>query len=252
MNKGISIIIQARMGSSRLPGKILKEILGKPVLWHVINRVSKSKYIDDVIVATTNNLEDNVVETYCIDNNIKYFRGSEDDVLDRYYKCAKKYSCKNIVRITSDCPLHDALVIDKVIEKYLSEEYDYVSNTFEYTYPDGLDVEVFSFNILEEAWEISIYSSEREHVTPFIKNNDKYKKINVISDKKYPVYRLTLDSIEDYELINKVYNYFGKDDFSLDETVDFLYNHPEILKLNENHKINEGYIKSLREDRIVK
>lgn len=252
MKKGVSIIIQARMGSSRLPRKIFEDILGKSILWHVINRVSKSKYCDEVIVATTNNVNDDAVEKYCIDNNMKCFRGAEEDVLDRYYRCAKKYNCKDIVRITADCPLHDASVIDRVIETYLGQQYDYVSNTLEYTYPDGLDVEVFSFKVLEEAWKNAIYSSEREHVTPFIRNNNKYKKFNVKSDEQYPIYRLTLDCIEDYELINKVYNCFGRYNFSLDETVGFLKSNPELLKLNENYGINEGYIKSLKEDRIVK
>lgn len=252
MNSKISAIIQARMGSTRLPGKVLKNICEQPVLWHVINRVKKSKYVSKIIVATTENREDNEIYDYCNRNSIDIFRGSSDDVLDRYYKCAKQFDCKNIVRITSDCPLHDAEVIDRVIGEYSRGKYDYVSNTFEYTYPDGLDTEVFSFYVLEEAWKNAKLASEREHVTPYIKNNDKYKKLNVTADKKYPIYRLTLDYDEDYKFIKSIYEGIEKLDFRLDDIIEFLNKNPELLKLNENYKINEGYIKSLKEDRGVK
>lgn len=248
----ISVIIQARMGSTRLPGKVLKDISGQPVLWHVINRIKKSKYISKIIVATTENKEDNEIYEYCNQKHIDVFRGSSDDVLDRYYKCAKRFDCKNIVRITADCPLHDAVVVDKVIEVYLGGNYDYASNTFKYTYPDGLDTEVFSFKVLEEAWKNAKLSSEREHVTPYIRKNNEYKKLNVLADKKYPIYRLTLDYDEDYNFIKSIYEGIGKLDFSLDDVVEFLNKNLELLRLNKNYKINEGYEKSLKEDRIVK
>ena len=248
----ISVIIQARMGSTRLPGKVLKDISGRPVLWHVINRIKKSKYISKIIVATTDNKEDIKIYEYCNKNNINVFRGSSEDVLDRYYKCAKEYDCKNIVRITADCPLHDALVIDKVVESYLEKKYDYVSNTFKYTYPDGLDTEIFSFNVLKDAWENAKLLSEREHVTPYIRKNSKYRKSNILADKKYPVYRLTLDYDEDYNFIKSIYKGIGKLDFSLDDVIEFLNKNLELLRLNGNYKINEGYEKSLKEDKIVK
>lgn len=251
----IYAIIQARFGSSRLPGKVLMEIQDKPILWHVYNRVSYSKLIDKIIIATSKLKQDEKIVDFCKLNNIEFFAGSEDDVLTRYYETAKNKGIKNgdyIVRITADCPLHDANIIDKVIKVYLEGDYDYVSNTFEYTYPDGLDVEVFSFKVLEEAWKNAKLASEREHVTPYMKKNDKYKKINVVSNKKYPIYRLTLDHKEDYELIKRIYEGIGKIDFDLDETIDFLQKHTDYLKLNENYGINEGYLKSLKEDKVVK
>ncbi|MCB2340755.1 glycosyltransferase family protein [Clostridium estertheticum] len=252
MCKNISIIIQARIGSARLYGKVMKEICGFPVLWHVVNRIKKSNYATNIIVATTENKEDDEVYEYCKKNNIAVFRGSSSDVLDRYYQCAKKFNCENIVRITGDCPLHDAKVIDKVISTYLNGNYDYVANTFEYTYPDGLDAEVFSFDVLEEAWEKAKLASEREHVTPYIKKNDKLKKINVIADKKYPIYRLTIDCPEDYKMINSVYEGIGKLDFGLDETVEFLKQYPQIVEINNCYELNEGYSKSLQKDMIIK
>lgn len=251
----IYAIIQARLGSSRLPGKVMMDIQGKPVLWHVYNRISHSKLIDKVIIATSKSEQDKKIVSFCKLSNIDFFMGSEDDVLTRYYETAKNkgIGVKDcIVRITADCPLHDANVVDKVIKVYLAGDYDYVTNTFEYTYPDGLDVEVFSFNVLQEAWENAKLLSEREHVTPYIRKNHKYKKFNVVSDKKYPVYRLTLDYKGDYEFIKKIYEGIGKVNFNLDEIVDFLKKHTEYIKLNENYGINEGYDKSLKEDRIVK
>lgn len=253
MYKNILIIIQARMGSTRLEGKVLKELYGYPVLWHVVNRVKKSRYASKIIVATTENEEDDRIYEYCIANNIDVFRGSSEDVLDRYYRCTKEFGCDTVVRITADCPLHDSNVVDRVIEAYLQENCDYASNVLlEYTYPDGLDVEVFSFKALEEAWENASLSSEREHVTPYIRKNIKYKKFNVYADKKYPIYRLTLDCLEDYELIKALYEGIGKIGFGLDETIDFLNKNPKLLKLNQHYTINEGYEKSLKDDKIVK
>lgn len=246
------IIIQARIASTRLYGKVMKEICGFPVLWHVVNRVKKSKYATNIIVATTNNKEDDAIYEYCKENNIVVFRGSSSDVLDRYYQCAKKNNCENIVRITADCPLHDAKVIDKVISTYLDGNYDYATNAFEYTYPDGLDAEIFTFDALAEAWRKAKLASEREHVTPYIKKNNKLKKINVIADKKYPIYRLTIDCPEDYKMINAIYDGIGKLDFGLDETVGFLKQHPQIVEINNSYEPNEGYVKSLQEDMVIK
>jgi spore coat polysaccharide biosynthesis protein SpsF (cytidylyltransferase family)/RimJ/RimL family protein N-acetyltransferase len=241
-------IIQARMGSTRLPGKVMRNILGKPVLWHVINRVSKAKLIDGLIVATTVKLEDDISAEFCERNDILVFRGSENDVLDRYYQCAKKYNIKDIVRITADCPLHDPNVIDVVIREYLREVYDYVSNTIEYTFPDGLDVEVFSFDVLENAWKNAKLPSEREHVTPFIRKNEEFKKKNVSSSKKYPPYRLTLDYPEDYQFIKRIYEGIGKEMFNIDDIIKFLEKNPELLKLNQPIEMNEGYATPLKAD----
>jgi len=245
-------IIQARMGSTRLPRKVMLGILGKPVLWHVINRISKSRLIDGLFVATTVNSEDGVIVEFCKSNGVLVFRGSENDVLDRYYLCAKKYNIKDIVRITADCPLHDPNIIDMVINEYLKGDYDYASNTIEYTFPDGFDVEIFSFIALEDAWKNAKLPSEREHVTPYIRKNEKIKKKNIFSNKKYPIYRCSLDNPEDYEFIKRIYEGIGKDMFYIDDIINYLRGHQELLKINQHIKINEGYLKSLKEDEKLK
>jgi len=245
-----TVIIQARMGSTRLPGKVMLEILGKPVLWHVINRVSRAKLISGVIVATTTKKEDDVIADFCKKNGIPVYRGSEDDVLDRYYQCAKQYNIRDIVRITADCPLHDPNIIDLVIKEYLKGGYDYVSNTIQYTFPEGVDVEVFSFKVLEEAWRHAKLPSEREHVTTYILKNEKFKKKNVTASKKYPLYHLSLDRPEDYIFITKIYEGIGKEMFYLEDVIRYLEEHPDLIKINQHVKINEGYLKSLKQDEI--
>ena len=241
-------IIQARMGSTRLPGKVMLNILGKPVLWHVVNRVSKARLIDRLFVATTVNPEDDIITEFCKSNNILVFRGSENDVLDRYYQCAKEYNIKDIARITSDCPLHDPDVIDLVVNEYLKGNYDYVSSA--YAFPDGFDVEVFSFNALENAWENAKLPSEREHVTPYIKKNEKIKKKNIHSNKKYPIYRCSLDQPEDYEFIKNIFGGIRRKMFYIDDVVNYIKKHSELLKINQHIKVNEGYLKSLKEDDV--
>ena len=241
-------IIQARIGSTRLPGKVMLNILGKPILWHVINRVLKAKLTNGLVVATTTSPEDDIIAEFCRNNNILVFRGAENDVLDRYYQCAKKHDIKDIVRITADCPLHDPNVIDIVVNEYLKANYDYVTNTIEYTFPDGLDVEVFSFNALEAAWKNAELPSEREHVTPYIRKSKEFKKKNVYSSKNYPLYRLTLDYPEDYEFIKNIYEGISKEMFFLENILECLDKNPELLKINQHLKINEGYVKSLKFD----
>jgi len=241
----IAAIIQARMGSSRLPGKVLLDLCGKPVLWHVFNRVSQSELLTTVIIATTTNPEDDAIEQYCISEEIPVFRGSSDDVLDRYYWCAKKIGADVIVRITADCPLHDATVIDTIIREFLDGNHDFVTNTFEYTYPDGLDAEVFSFASLEKAWSSARLPSEREHVTPYIRNSPGFTKKNVVAENPYPPYRLTLDQQEDFEFISRIFKGIGKVNFSLDETTEFISKHADLLRINQNIVRNEGYIKAM-------
>lgn len=248
----LSAIVQARIGSTRLPGKVMKLLLDKPLLWHVVNRVSKARFVREVIVATTTESEDDAIEDFCKTNKISVFRGFKDDVLDRYYRCAKKHNIKDIVRITADCPLHDPYVIDFVVDEYLEGNYDYVTNTLKYTFPDGLDVEVFSFTALENAWRNAKLPSEREHVTPYIRNNKQFSKKNVYSKDKYPIHRLTLDYEEDYQFIKTIYDGIGRELFYSDDVVKFIEAHPQLLKLNQPHKINEGYLKSLTADKKYK
>jgi spore coat polysaccharide biosynthesis protein SpsF (cytidylyltransferase family) len=244
------------MGSTRLSGKVMLEISGKPVLWHVINRVSKSKLIDWLVVATTTNCEDDTIEKFCNQIHIPVYRGSEDDVLDRYYQCARKFDIENIVRITADCPLHDSSVIDLVIERYRQGNYDYVSNIDPPTYPDGIDVEVFSFQALDSAWRDASLVSEREHVTPYIrKHRDIFKISNVTNKENLSSYRWTLDQAEDFEFIQKIYRKFKEsnvDEFYMKDIIGLLEKNPELISINSAIKRNEGYIKSVNKDKVVK
>lgn len=249
-------VIQARMGSTRLSGKVMLEISGKPVLWHVINRVSKSKLIDGLVVATTANREDDTIEKFCNQISVTVFRGSEDDVLDRYYQCARKLNIENIVRITADCPLHDPAVIDLVIERYRQGNYDYVSNIDPPTYPDGIDVEVFSFRALDSAWRNASLVSEREHVTPYIrKHGDLFKISNVKNNEDLSSYRWTLDQAEDFEFIQKIYKKFDEsniDEFYTQDIIGLLEKNPELTGINSAIARNEGYAKSVNKDKVVK
>lgn len=233
MKKKPCIIIQARMGSTRLPGKVMKPLLKKPALWHVVTRAMEADRAAGVVVATTIKREDDNIERFCKNNKITLFRGSETDVLDRFFRCATTLQVSDIVRITADCPLHDPAVIDRVIGGYLRNGYDYVSNTIEYTYPDGLDVEVFSFKALERAWRCAQLPYEREHVTPYLRSSKRFKIKNILAPKSYPAYRLTLDHVEDYQLIKAIYEAFGRDLFSLDEVIEFLGKNPDLLKMNQ-------------------
>jgi spore coat polysaccharide biosynthesis protein SpsF len=232
-------IIQARMGSTRLPGKVMKELKGKAVLWHDIQRIKQSKMIDDIIIATTTEKQDKIIYEKALEWGVKAFRGSEEDVLKRYYDAAAENDVDTLVRITSDCPLIDPQVIDEIIKYYNDNDYTLVTNAGsdleKRTYPRGLDTEVFSFNVLEEAFNKAEEKYQREHVTPFIYENydDIYYYKN---DKDLSNYRLTLDTKEDYQLIKAIYDnlYYGKHDFYLSEIIEFLNNDKELLKLNEN------------------
>ena len=247
----IAAIIQARMGSSRLPKKIMLPILGKPVLEHMINRVKKAKKLEDIIVATSENKEDDIIEKFCIDQKLKYFRGSENDVLSRYYEAAKKFSVNTIVRLTSDTPLLDPKIIDYVISKYQEGEYDFVSNFFPLprTYPDGYNIEVFSKNVLEIAHKKAQKPSDREHVTTFITMQpDKFTKYRLDTEKDFSKYRLNLDYIEDFKLIKAVFEEFKDKEFDLRDIINWLDDNPEILKINSHIKPYENLLKSFEED----
>ena len=248
----IAAIIQARMGSSRLPRKIMLQILGKSVLEHMINRVKKAKKIEEIIIATSTNEEDDIIEEFCINQKIKYFRGSENDVLSRYFEAAKKFSIDVIVRLTSDTPLLDPEIIDKVISKYQDEEYDFVSNFFPLprTYPDGYNVEVFSKNVLQITHNEAKKPSDREHVTTFITMQpDRFKKYRVDAEKDFSKYRLNLDYIEDFELIKAVFEEFKDKEFNLKDIINWLDSNPEILKINSHIKPYENLLKSFEDDK---
>ena len=230
-------IIQARMGSTRLSGKVMKEIKGKTVLQHVIERVQQSKLVDDIIIATTIHERDNIIERKALNYGVKVYRGSEDDVLSRYYNAARDNSIDLVIRITSDCPLIDPLVMDEVINSYLKGNYDIVSNAgsdlSQRTFPRGLDVEVFSFGILEKAFNKAKETYQREHVTPYIYENSEkvfFYKNNI----DYSKHRWTLDTREDFELIKEVYDrlYKGKHNFYLKEIIELFNQEPDLYKIN--------------------
>ncbi len=253
----IIAIIQARMGSTRLPAKVMKDLSGKPVLSHVVHRVSLAKKIDGVLVATTNEPVDDVIESFCYKNKIPLFRGSSEDVLKRYADAARLLVSEGkkiqyIVRITADCPLVDPVVMDKVISTAVDGRYDYVSNTLEPTYPDGLDVEVFTYQSLIKADKNALLHSEREHVTPYIKKGKEFRKHNVMNDTDLSSMRWTLDQEEDLHFITNVYNslYRPMDIFLMEDVLDLLEKKPWLTSVNSTITRDEGYKKSLREDQM--
>ena len=219
------------------------------VLDYVIEQLSFSKLIDKKIIATTELEQDDVIEQAAKNLGLEFFRGSSDDVLDRYYKCAKKFNIDNILRITSDCPLIDPDIVDKVIEKYQSKEFDYVSNTLIRTFPVGTDVEIFPFKILEKAWQNADLPSEREHVTPYIRNKKFNCKLeNLENEKKLGYLRWTLDRIEDFELIKKIVKKISKRPILMNDILDLFSDEPELIKINAHISQNEGMLKSLKKD----
>ena len=245
----IGCIIQARMGSSRLPGKaLMKSDSGKPLLYYVINQLRYCSKVKNLVIATTTNQEDDEIEKFADNNSVNVFRGSEKDVLDRYFQCAKKYSFSTIVRITSDCPLIDPQIVDKVIERFFSGNYDYATNTLIRTFPIGTDAEVFSFSALETAWKNAQLPSEREHVTPHLRNKGNFKTINVENDTNISNLRLTVDRIEDFELIKEILNNISINPIHLEDILELFSRKPELIEINKHVNHNEGFNRSLKED----
>jgi spore coat polysaccharide biosynthesis protein SpsF len=248
----IVAIVQARMGSSRLPGKVLKEVAGKPVLWHLINRLRKSKLLNGIVIATTINEIDKPILKLADSMGIDTFSGSEMDVLDRYYQASTKFKADVICRITADCPVIDPRIVDKVIKHFLDGKYDVV---FAAHYPDGIDTEVISYGALEKAWKEARWASEREHVTPYVyKNPDLFRISEVKSEIDLSGYRCTLDENEDLCLIREIYSYLYRegDIFYLEDILDLYQKYPHLKQINQKIKRNEGYAKSIKEDRQVK
>ncbi|KGM96558.1 acylneuraminate cytidylyltransferase [Clostridium botulinum] len=232
-------IIQARMGSSRLRGKVMRELCGKTVLEHCIDRVRQSECVNDVVVATTTNDIDLVIEEKALKCGVKVFRGSEDDVLSRYYYAAIKYNADVVLRITSDCPLIDPKVIDEVTRFYLNNKYDIVTNApneeKSRTYPRGLDVSIFSIKQLENAFLNAKEKYQREHVTPYLYENLK-NKYYYKSKQDNSKYRLTLDTEDDWKLISNIYInlYNGKHDFYLKDILELFKVKPHLRQININ------------------
>lgn len=247
----IAAIVQARMGSTRLPEKTMKNILGKPMLAHLIERLKRAQLIDEIIIATTAEERDKPIMTLARQYGVKCFAGSEEDVLDRYFQAATKYRAEIIVRITSDCPLMDPKVVNKVIETFLSGTYDYVSNTINTTYPDGLDVEVFSYQALKKAWSEAKKPSEREHVTSYIWNHPEiFRIVNVSHEKNFSYMRWSVDTENDLKFVREIYERLYKEDsiFYMQDILRLLEKYPALLEINKDLKRNEGYLKSLKEN----
>ncbi len=235
------------MGSSRLPRKTIADVAGRPLLLHVVERVRSARGVDKVVVATTDQSSDHAIADLCQREGIQCFRGSEDDVLDRFYRTAEANSADILVRITADCPLIDPAVIDRVIARFQVGDCDYVSNTLRYTYPDGLDTEVFSFAALERAWREAKKPSEREHVTPYLRT-EKFRMANVESETPVPLgkHRWTVDYPADLEFVRRIYEEFsGNNDFGFQDIFRLLRERPELATIQTETVTNEGYYKSL-------
>lgn len=229
-------IIQARMGSTRLPGKTLMILAGQPVLARVVERVSRAKKVDRVLVATTSSLEDLAIVRLCKERGWGCHRGSENDVLDRYYHASRELRATEIVRITADCPLVDPDLIDQAVGAFRTHRCDYASNGLEpRTYPRGLDVEVFSSSALTRAWREDTNPAWREHVTPYIYHHpEKFRLLPIAGQADHSQYRWTLDTSEDYELLRRIFDHFDNRLFGWTDVLHLVEEHPDWNRLNRN------------------
>ena len=228
-------IIQARMGSTRLPGKVLLGLAGEPMLARVVARVRRARRVDEVLVATTTETPDEALAALCAERGWLCFRGNETDVLDRYYRAASGRGAEVVVRITSDCPLIDPAVIDAAIEGRELQQADYCANVVRRTYPRGLDVEVFTMAALETAWREDDKPEWREHVTQFILHHpERFELTNMSHDEDHSDRRWTVDTPEDFELMGKIYGHFGHDEFSWNEVLALLAQHPQWNEINRH------------------
>lgn len=255
----VIIIVQARRGSTRLPDKVLLPVLGRPILELMLERLMQSRYADHILVATTINKEDDAILELCRRVGVAVFRGHPTDLLDRHYQAALLVSADAVVKIPSDCPLIDPIVVDRVIDQFVNHpgQFDYVSNLHPATYPDGNDVEVMSFAALERAWRESSLALEREHTTPYIwENLDQFKMNNVTWDRQLDFsmsHRWTLDYFEDYLFIRSVFEALYPENpvFSLDQILELLSQRPELLEINRKYVGVNWYRNHLHELKTV-
>lgn len=249
------VMIQARCGSTRLPNKVLKDLCGKPALQRMIERVQRSKRIDEVMVVTSIEKNNLPILELCSKIGVRVGVGSEDDVLDRYYQSAKLLAPQYVIRLTADCPCFDAELLDQAIE-CMTPEYDYcgmLSNSF----ADGLDLEIIKFSALYRAWKEARHSYEREHVTQYIIRHPEL--FNILTYESpigdFGDHRWTVDEPEDFEVVTHIYQHFlndvGTEQFGYRDILEYLNAHPEIKMINAMYTRNEGLEKSIREDRIV-
>ena len=240
----ISAIIQARTSSTRLPNKIFLPLGDEPLIWHVVDRLKYSKYINHIVIATTNNPNDDIIEKWAAKNQTDCFRANENNVLSRFYNCANHSKSDIIVRITSDDPFKDPSLIDEAIELLLSKKLDFVYNNFPPTFPEGLDVEVFTFKTLEESFFNCTSTYDKEHLTQFIYKNN-FKKSNISNAINLSNLRWTIDTVDDYNMAKKVYEKLYKKNniFLMDDVLLLFEKHPYLKKINNNNVIRSQFYK---------
>lgn len=249
------VMIQARCGSTRLPNKVLKELCGKKLLQRMIERVQKSKMVDEVMVVTSIEKNNLPIIKLCSELGVRVGIGSEEDVLDRYYQTAKLLKPEYVIRLTADCPCFDAGLLDDALMQ-LRQDTDYMG-MLSHTFADGLDIQIISFKALEKSWREAVHSFEREHVTQYV---IRHPEIFKLQDFVSPIgdfgnHRWTVDEPEDFKVINHIYNYFINErqieDFDYKDILEYLESHPDVMNINSKFSRDEGLAKSIREDRIV-
>jgi spore coat polysaccharide biosynthesis protein SpsF len=245
-------IIQARMGSNRLPGKVLMPIMGKPMLWHIVRRVRAVPSIDEVVVAVPSDGANEVLRQFCADNKITLFPGSETDVLDRYYQAARQFEADPVIRITADCPMVDPQLIERLVQMYQIGGFDHIGvaagagaeRLGKGRFPDGLDAECFGFSVLARAWREATDPRDREHVTRYIwSNRQLFYCGELTADVVYPKLRLTVDHAEDFELVTKIYEslYSEREPFLFSDVMKFLEKNPAVVEMNRKWTEGDNY-----------
>src|SRR5215831_10988031 len=234
-------VVQARMGSTRLPNKVMRSINGRPMIELLLSRLAKARRIDQIVLATSDDPRNQPLVDHVRNLGYEVYQGSENDVLDRYYQAANLHQPDTVVRITGDCPLIDPELVDQVIAAYEGLSVDYLCNTEPPTYPDGLDTEVFSFRALKEAAQLASKPAEREHVTPFIRESGLFKTRNIAHEKDFSNQRWTVDEAADFEVVSSIFNHFHpRTDFSWLEVLGLHETHPALFQANLKLTRNQG------------
>src|SRR5262245_7935272 len=234
-------VVQARMGSTRFPNKVMRSINGRPMIELLLSRLAKARRVDQIVLATSDDPRNQPLVDHVRGLGYEVFQGSENDVLDRYYQALNAHQPDTVVRITGDCPLIDPELVDQVIAAYEGLSVDYLCNTEPPTYPDGLDTEVFSFRALKEAAKLASKPAEREHVTPFIRESGLFKAGNFAHEKDFSKERWTVDEAADFEVVSSVFNHFHpRTDFSWREVLALRQTHPTLFHANSNLTRNAG------------
>ncbi|MSO97513.1 MAG: spore coat protein [Rhodospirillaceae bacterium] len=244
MDRKVVAVLQARTTSSRLPGKVLKPILGQPMILRQIERLKRSRLIDTIVVATSTDATDDRLAGVCANAQVICSRGSLTDVLDRVYRAAEPFTPSHVVRLTGDCPLTDWAVIDQVIELALTSGADFACNTQPPTFPDGLDAEVCTFAALSQAWREAEKAWQREHVMPFLyETPGRFKIANLRHSEDLSAHRWTVDEPADFAFVTAIYEglYAANPAFAMADIIAFIAQHPEIASLNDRFQRNEGF-----------